>query len=166
MSDGTSVALTPRQSLALLSALLLAAVAVSCSAGGTEGWSGSDLVQPKELAAVLTRRGGTKPALLHVGPNVLYRNHRIPNSTYAGPAAKPDGLALLKSAVAGLPKDREIVIYCGCCPWSHCPNMRPAIDLLNGLGYSHVKALLIETNLSHDWIQPGYPTESGREGAQ
>ena len=117
-------------------------------------------MQPKELAAILTSAGSRKPVILHVGFNVLFRSHRIPKSIYAGPGANQEGRDLLRSAVAALPKDGEIVIYCGCCPWSHCPNMKPAIDVLHALGFQHVRALMIETNLSRDWIQAGYPTES------
>ena len=102
--------------------------------------------------------------ILHVGFNVLYRNHRIPKSDYAGPGTNQEGRDLLRNALAGVPKEREIVIYCGCCPWDHCPNMKPALDVLHALGYQHVKALMIETNLSKNWIQLGYPTESSPVG--
>ena len=52
--------------------------------------------------------------ILQIGPNVLYRSKHIPGAGYAGPASKPDGLELLKVTVAKLPRDREIVLYCGC----------------------------------------------------
>ena len=97
--------------------------------------------------------------LLQVGPNVLYRSHRIPGAIYAGPGSKPEGLALLKSAVAKVPHDREIVIYCGCCPWDRCPNMQPAMEALKQLGFSRVKALYIAENFKTNWIDAGYPVE-------
>src|SRR5690349_16144691 len=86
------------------------------------------LVQPADLAAELAA-SGARPAIFQVGPNVLYRSKHIPASLYAGPGSKSEGLDLLRSAVAKLPKDREIVIYCGCCPWDRCPNVKPAFDL-------------------------------------
>lgn len=113
------------------------------------------LIQPSELAA----RSGAKPAVYYVGFNVLYRSKHIPGSVYAGPANKPEGLALLKEAVSRLPHDREIVLYCGCCPWDHCPNVRPAAALLREMGFTHVKTLYIPTNFKADWIDKGYPAE-------
>src|SRR5690348_10598759 len=96
-------------------------------------------IQPQELVAHLA----AKPAIFQVGPNVLYRSKHIPASLFAGPASKPEGLALLKSAVEKLPREREIVIYCGCCPWDHCPNVGPAIALLREMGFTRVKALYL-----------------------
>jgi thiosulfate/3-mercaptopyruvate sulfurtransferase len=113
------------------------------------------LIQPKELAAHLQAR----PVVIQVGPNVLYRSHHIPGAIYAGPGSKAEGLALLKTAVAKLPHDREIVLYCGCCPWDRCPNVQPSIDLLKQLGFSNVKALYLANNFKTDWIDAGYPVE-------
>jgi rhodanese-related sulfurtransferase len=98
---------------------------------------------------------------LHVGFPFLYRGKRIPNSIFAGPGARPEGLAALKAAVAKLPRDGEIVIYCGCCPWSACPNIKPALDALRSMGFTKVKAMYIPTNLAKDWTEKGYPIESG-----
>ena len=87
------------------------------------------VVQPKELAGQLAGHRATI-VVLQVGPNVLYRSKHIPGAIYAGPANRPEGLEVLKAAAAKLPRDREIVLYCGCCPWDHCPNIRPALELM------------------------------------
>ena len=113
------------------------------------------LIQPPDLAAHLS----AKPAIFQVGPNVLYRSKHIPTAVYAGPASKPEGLALLKSAVAGLPHDREIVVYCGCCPWDRCPNIQPAVEALRQLGFTRVKALYLADNFKTNWIDKGFPVE-------
>ena len=114
----------------------------------------ADLVKPAELASHL------KDALvLQVGFNVLYRAAHIPGTDYAGPGSKPEGLELLKKAVAGQPKDRAIVLYCGCCPWEKCPNIRPAVAALREMGFTKVKAVVVPENLKTDWIDKGYPTE-------
>src|SRR5690349_21750579 len=86
-------------------------------------------VQPKDLAAQLQSKGA-KPALFHVGFPVMYRCKHIPASIYAGPGSKDEGLAALRTAVASLPRTQEVVIYCGCCPFDKCPNVRPAVALL------------------------------------
>jgi rhodanese-related sulfurtransferase len=118
------------------------------------------LVQPKDLAAQLTAKG-TPPAIFHVGPNLLYRGKHIPGSVYAGFASRPDGIEGLKQAVAKLPHDREIVIYCGCCPWDHCPNIKPAMEVLKQMGFTRVKALYVPDNFAKDWTEHGYPVEAG-----
>ena len=143
---------------------LLAAACATCFLLGTNPGHAADeanLIQPKELAAILTKPGGDKPILIHVGFPFLYRGRHIPNSVFAGPGSKPEGLEALKQAVAKLPRDREIVIYCGCCPWTACPNMKPAIALLRQLGYMKARALMIPTNLAKDWTELGYPVEKG-----
>ncbi|HTS67173.1 MAG TPA: hypothetical protein VMH28_34350 [Candidatus Acidoferrales bacterium] len=113
------------------------------------------LIQPPELVSRLS----AKPAIFQVGPNVLYRSKHIPASVYAGPGSKLEGLTLLKSAVAKLPHDREIVLYCGCCPWDRCPNVKPSIDLLKEMGFTNVKALYLPDNFKTNWIDKGYPIE-------
>jgi thiosulfate/3-mercaptopyruvate sulfurtransferase len=137
----------------LISTLILLAVAMA-----------ADLptIQPKELAEQL-RTQAAKPAIIQVGPNLLYRSHHIPGAHYGGPAGKPEGLAALKAAVKDLPHDRDLVVYCGCCPWDKCPNVKPAIELLKQLGFTHVKAMYSGTNFKTDWIDQGYPVEPSSE---
>ncbi len=122
-------------------------------------WMAADfpVVEPKDVATSLSKSAA--PAILYVGPNVLYRSKHIPGAVYAGPGNRPEGLDLLKTAVARLPKDREIVLYCGCCPWDHCPNMKPSMELLKGLGFTRVKAMYIPDNFKSNWIDKGYPVE-------
>jgi len=119
-------------------------------------------IQPKDLAAELAAKG-TRPAILYVGPNMLYRGKHVPGAVYAGPAGRPEGLAALKLAVGKLPRDREVVLYCGCCPWNNCPNMKPAIELLKQMGFTHAKAMYIETSFAKDWTEKGYPVEAGTQ---
>jgi thiosulfate/3-mercaptopyruvate sulfurtransferase len=116
--------------------------------------------EPKELAAELQVKGD-RPALVHVGFAPLYRGKHIPQSIYAGPASRADGLELLKKSVASLPRDRELVVYCGCCPWEMCPNIKPAMEALRQMGFTKVKALMIAKNFQADWVDQGYPAEAG-----
>ena len=118
------------------------------------------LIQPGEVAAQLAAKGA-HPAIFQVGPNMLYRGKHIPGSVFAGPAARPEGLELLKQAVDKLDRDREIILYCGCCPWNNCPNVKPAMALLKEMGFTHVKAMFVETGFGQDWTGKGYPVEAG-----
>jgi rhodanese-related sulfurtransferase len=117
-------------------------------------------IQPAEVAAQLAVKGA-HPAILFVGPNVLYRGKHIPGALYAGPASRPEGLDLMKQAVAKMDRNAEIVVYCGCCPWDNCPNVKPAMALLKELGFTHAKAMYLETRFAKDWTEKGYPVESG-----
>jgi thiosulfate/3-mercaptopyruvate sulfurtransferase len=117
------------------------------------------LVEPKDFAERIGK--GPQPAIFQVGPNLLYRSKHIPGAVYAGPGSHPEGLELLKAAVAKLAHDREIVIYCGCCPWDKCPNMKPAMEMLKNMGFTHVTAMHVATSFKVDWIDQGYPVEQG-----
>ncbi len=123
------------------------------------------LIQPKDLASRLQAKGA-HPTLLHVGFNVQYRSKHISNSIYAGQGNSPAGLAALRAAVAKIPRNGEIVVYCGCCPWDHCPNIKPAMDTLRQMGFTNVKALYIRTNMVTDWYDLGYPFEEGSAAAK
>lgn len=125
------------------------------------GWQDADLMQPHELAARLKDAKAAQPALFHVGFGMLYRSKHIPNSVYVGPGNKPEGIAALRAAVAKFPKDKEIILYCGCCPWDQCPNMRPMFAVLREMGFKKIKALYIPTNFKTDWIDKGFPVAVG-----
>lgn len=124
----------------------------------TGEWGGARLIQPAELAAALADSAAARPMLVHVGFRPLYRAGAIPGSLYAGPGSQPAGLDSLLAAVAGQAKTANIVIYCGCCPSDHCPNMKPAFAALRDAGYTNVKALWIAKNFDADWAGHGYPT--------
>jgi hypothetical protein len=126
-------------------------------------WSAVQLERPAELAAQLKDTTSAKPLLLHVGFRVLYRAGAIPGTVYAGPGSRDEGIAALKTAVRGVPHGRAIVLYCGCCPWDHCPNMRPAFTALRDLGFTNVRALYIAKDLDGDWTNAGYPIEKPRD---
>jgi thiosulfate/3-mercaptopyruvate sulfurtransferase len=97
--------------------------------------------------------------LVHVGVRVLYRAGAIPGSIYAGPGSDATGIDALLAVVKDQPKDRDIVLYCGCCPAVNCPNMKPAFAAMREAGFTNVKALWIEKNFDTDWVNHGYPTE-------
>lgn len=113
-----------------------------------------------QLAATL-KGTGAKPLMLQVGSHVLYQQAHIPGSEYIGAASSDDGLTQLRHRVEKLPKSQPVVLYCGCCPWSHCPNVKPAYDALISAGLSNVKVLYIANNFGTDWVDKGYPTAKG-----
>ena len=119
----------------------------------------SDSMTPAALAAELSRPPAQRPVVLHVGFHGIYQDGHIPGALDMGPAGTPDGLSALEAELRSLPPGREAVLYCGCCPWDHCPNIRPALALARKLGLANVKALAIPQSFRTDWVKPGYPVE-------
>jgi thiosulfate/3-mercaptopyruvate sulfurtransferase len=99
--------------------------------------------------------------IVYVGVRTLYTGAHIPGAVFHGPGAKEEGILDLKKFVAGLPKDSKFVIYCGCCPLERCPNLRPAFSVLQEMGFTHLRVLILPTSFAADWIEKGYPTEKG-----
>jgi rhodanese-related sulfurtransferase len=122
----------------------------------------AQLLQPDELNRLLHASGANKPLVLQVGSHMLFAQAHIAGAEYAGSGSQPDGLNQLRTRVALLPRKTFIVLYCGCCPWSRCPNVGPAFKLLQDMGFTNVKVLYIANNLGSDWVDKGYPVERGQ----
>ncbi len=125
----------------------------------SDPWQVGQLVSAESLAASLSDGAAEKPVILYVGFPVLYQGGHIAGSIFAGPASKPDGLQKLKQEAKGLSREKPIVLYCGCCPWKDCPNVRPAFRILEEMGFKNVKVLYVARNLLKDWIARGFPTQ-------
>jgi thiosulfate/3-mercaptopyruvate sulfurtransferase len=121
----------------------------------------SDLIAPSQLNSQLAAVKSGKIVLIHVGFHTMYEMAHIPGSRYTGAASREEGLEGLKKLAANLPHNQPIVIYCGCCPWDVCPNIRPAFEVLKRMGFSNVKALDIPERLGDDWTAKGYPVVKG-----
>jgi thiosulfate/3-mercaptopyruvate sulfurtransferase len=119
------------------------------------------LIQPQELLKAL-QSGSVKPTVLYVGPHFLYAQAHIRGAEFMGPASDPQSLDKLRKRVAALPRNASIVLYCGCCPWEHCPNIRPAHQALQMMGFTGVKVLYLANNFGTDWVDKGYPFEKGQ----
>lgn len=119
------------------------------------------LMQPDELARLLKSSGGAKPLVFFVGPRAFYQQSHVPGAEFLGPTARPEGLEKLHARAASLPRDRAIVIYCGCCPWVHCPNIHPAYNELKKMGFTRLRVLYLETSFGTNWAEKGYPVEKG-----
>jgi rhodanese-related sulfurtransferase len=122
----------------------------------------SQLLQPEELVRILKSNQKEKPVILQVGSRVMFSQAHIPGSEYAGPGSQQSGIQSLEDTVSSLPKNRHIVLYCGCCPWNRCPNVGPAYKRLHDLGFTHVQVLYIANNFGDDWVSKGYPAVKGK----
>jgi thiosulfate/3-mercaptopyruvate sulfurtransferase len=139
---------------------LIAIVTVTFSLNATaqssaEPWRPGQLVEPEQLFLAINSTAKEQPLVICVGPSAL-----IKGSIETGPVHEQENLNKLKALLSGQPKNREIIIYCGCCPFEHCPNIRPAFILLNQMGFTNPKLLNLPHNLKADWIDKGYPTNN------
>jgi hypothetical protein len=125
----------------------------------SDPWATAKLLQPAELAKELSDPGGSKPTIVYVGPQFLYRGGHIPGAVFHGAAGNPAGLQDLKAWAQNLPRTQSIVIYCGCCPFENCPNVRPAFNTLQEMGFKQLRVLKIPTNFETDWVRKWYPVE-------
>ena len=121
-------------------------------AQNAENWTEKQLMEPAALASFLTT-GKNIPKIFSVGPGAI-----IPNSVAIGMANDKENLEKLKQELKGINKKTSVVVYCGCCPFEHCPNVRPAIEALKELNFTNYKLLNLPHNIKTDWISKGYPT--------
>lgn len=149
----------------VLSVAVLVAIAVGQSAAQTTASvlppGSADLIQPDDLVKLLAA-SKSKPDLFYVGPRFLFMQAHIRDSEYVGLASTAEGLDALRRRVGSMPKYATIVLYCGCCPWDHCPNIGPAYQELHNLGFTRVKVLYMASSFGVDWVDKGYPTQRGQ----
>lgn len=157
----------PLRTLILRISLFVALVAVVAFASAqtpakpAEDVPSASRIQPDELVQAMKASGAQKPVILYVGPKAFYLQAHIPGAENIGPVGKPEGMEKLRARAASLPKDGPVVIYCGCCPWDHCPNIRPAFAELTKAGFTHVRVLYLATSLGADWVEKGFPAAKG-----
>lgn len=118
-----------------------------------EPWSKKQLMTTEALASRIDR-GETKDLLiLSIGPDPT-----VEGSLQIGATAEKENLDKLRHYLNDVPKSKEVVIFCGCCPFDRCPNIRPAFTLLNDMGFKNAKLLDIPQNIKVDWLDKDYPT--------
>jgi thiosulfate/3-mercaptopyruvate sulfurtransferase len=145
----------------LASATLSLALVAAVFAYQASSPQASQTISAEELVKILHSPKSEKPLLIQVGSHVLYAQAHIPGSEYIGPGASESGLRQLRKRVESLPRNKFVVIYCGCCPWAHCPNVRPAYDSLLAMGFTNLRVLYLANNFGADWVDRGYPTAKG-----
>jgi hypothetical protein len=122
------------------------------SAQSAEPWTAKELIEPAALASMIRDPKVQQPVIYNVGPL-----DNIKGAIAIGPTRDPANLGKMKKALASVPKNKMVVIYCGCCPFRNCPNIRPAFTLLKELGYSNARLLNLPQNLKVNWTDFGYP---------
>jgi hypothetical protein len=123
--------------------------------GTSNPWPAKQLIEPPVLASIINS-SNSKPLIFNIGAV-----EDIKGAIHIGPVSKKENLGTFKAQLKGLSPGTEIVIYCGCCPFAKCPNVRPAFILLQKLGFTHIKVLDLPVSLKKDWIEKGYPIFAG-----
>lgn len=113
-------------------------------------WKPAELMEPGELDHAI--KLNKAPVIFNIGSV-----EDIKGARHIGPISDAANLEKLKSTIASLAKNTEVVIYCGCCPFGKCPNIRPAYKQLKDMGYTNVKVLNLYVNLRTNWTTAGYP---------
>jgi len=160
IGGATTHALHRRRFLAGVTAALCAGACRSPSGAASDETIGP-LLAPAALAARLDDVRAGKIVVLYVGPSVPFRRGRVPGARNVGEAGTDEGRRALTEALAQIPQETEIVLYCGCCPYRVCPNVRPASAALRELGRENAKLLDLPTRFADDWEDKGYPVEQG-----
>lgn len=125
--------------------------AINAHAQTDSTWTEKQLMQPAVLANML-KTNAASVTIISVGPF-----SDIPGSIHVGMVKDADNLAKFKTQLSKLNKNRRIVVYCGCCPFDHCPDIRPAMQTLKEMKFTNYYLLDLRHNLKVNWIDPGYP---------
>lgn len=137
-----------------LSTLVILFLLLSFRLSAQEVWSSKEIMEPALLANILNDPKAEKPYIFNIGPLA-----NIKGAVYIGSATDKKNLDKLKKELAKVPKDKTVVIYCGCCPFRNCPNVRPAFSLLKEMKFTKPRLLNLPQNLKVNWMDLGYPME-------
>jgi hypothetical protein len=112
------------------------------------------LLDPAKLAATLKDPNAPKPLIINVGPTPL-----IKGAKFIGSAEDPTNKERLRALLKDYPKNKEVVVYCGCCKLVDCWNIHEADKIVTSMGFTNYKILNLPEDFATDWQQKGYPTE-------
>lgn len=115
-------------------------------------WTKNELIEPATLASIIKNSKAVQPMIFNIG--VV---DDIKGAKNMGAASEKENLAKFKKTLAKLPKNTSLIVYCGCCPFDRCPNIRPAFQAIKDGGFTKGRLLNLPTNLKTDWINKGYP---------
>ena len=134
---------------------------LAAALGANDPWTTADVVEPADLAREIAEKRSLSPKVLYVGFRTLFAGGHIAGAAFHGTASTEAGMADIKKWADTLPRSTNLVIYCGCCPFDKCPNVRPAFVRLHEMGFMHVRVLALPENFNADWFEKGFPTEKG-----
>lgn len=118
-------------------------------------WKKEQLMPTKELSEKINTNAKDKPIIFNVGPM-----ENIKTAVFVGKATSATCVEKMKSTLSMENKSKALVVYCGCCSYASCPNIKPAYDALVAQGFKNVKVLELPEGIKPDWVAKGYPMEA------
>ena len=142
-------------------AVLVAAVVLATVAAvpPDDPWTSTQVIAPARLANELSNE--PKPRIVCVGFKKLYQIAHVPGAIYLGPGRDAEGIGRLQAWARSVPKNAAVILYCGCCPWTQCPNVRPAFQALKEMGFTRLQVVEMPEDFGKDWVEKGFPIEKG-----
>jgi thiosulfate/3-mercaptopyruvate sulfurtransferase len=134
--------------------LLVLALIFIGSVSVAQNWKKEQLMPTAELAEKIKTDAKDKPLVFNVGPM-----ENIKGAKFVGRGTSVTAIDKMKSELTMESKNKSIVLYCGCCSFASCPNIKPAYDALISAGYKNTKILEIAEGIKPDWVAKGYPME-------
>lgn len=122
--------------------------------GELGNWKEKQLITPEALLKQINKGDTANLLLLNTGPV-----EDIKGAVTIGAVEDARNLAKLTEYLKDVPKNKQVVIYCGCCPLSVCPNLKPAYNVLKEMKFKNYKILKLTHDLQEDWIDKGYPIQ-------
>lgn len=117
-------------------------------------WKPSEVMQTQALADKVKSKKTENLVILNIGPM-----ENIQGAIRVGAVNYPEGEQNLRTKINAIARSKTLVIYCGCCSYANCPNIRPAYKLLKEAGFKQVWVLNLPEGIKPDWTAKGYPTE-------
>lgn len=121
-------------------------------------WTKNQVIEPAGLAGKINSQAAKNLLILNIGSV-----NDIKGAVYFGPIDEKGNKKKLTEYLKNVPKDTAIVMYCGCCPMTVCPNIKPAFNYIKKLGFTNLKILDLKESLVADWISKGYPMSGKAE---
>lgn len=144
-------------------AMLVLSGVISLRANPEDPWTLKQTVQPADFVKELQQEKDPYPTVIYVGVKTLYEGAHIPGAAFYGPGSTEQGLAELRKFASTLPKNSDVVLYCGCCPLEKCPNLRPAFTALKDIGFARLRVLILPSSFNTDWVEQGFPVHQGEK---
>lgn len=134
--------------------LLVSGVGIFSNYFQAPTWKKEQLMPTVELSTKIKTNAKDKPLIFNVGPM-----ENIKGAVAMGAGTNITFASRIQSALAMESKAKPIVIYCGCCSYASCPNIKPAYDALISLGFKNTRVLELPEGIKPDWVAKGFPME-------
>lgn len=117
-------------------------------------WKPSEVIQTQTLADQIKSKKTKNLVVLNVGPM-----ENIRGAIRIGAVNYPEGEQNLRAKTNSIPRTKVLVVYCGCCSYANCPNIRPAYKVLKEAGFNQVLVLNLPEGIKPDWVAKEYPVD-------